>query len=46
MALGSKDGEPEEVVVSTGYSGALPALLHTWGENSKPRAELVVLAPV
>lgn len=33
VALGSDDGEPKEVVVvSTGCSGALPALLHTQGE--------------
>lgn len=46
VALGSDDGEPKEVVVvSTGCSGALPALLHTQGELPKPGAELVALAP-
>lgn len=46
VALGSDDGEPKDVVVSTGYSGALLSLLHTQGENSKPGAELVALAPL
>lgn len=42
----SDNGEPEEVVVSTGCSGALPALLHTQGEKPESRAELVALASV
>lgn len=46
MALGNKDGEPKELVVSTGYSRALLAPLHTQGKKSKPRAELVALAPL
>lgn len=46
MAFCSDNGEPEEVVVSTGCSGALPALLHTQGEKPESGAELVALASV
>lgn len=46
VALSRDDAEPEEVVVSSGCSGALPAPLHTQAEKLKHRAELVALAPV